>query len=74
MALKKSDPAAEHAGEVFSKMNERVKEEKEKLKTVSFQIKPSDYRELKKIFDELGLSTGSGLRFALTEFLRKYKK
>lgn len=57
-------------------MNERIEapESKEKMKTVSFQIKPTDYENLKTIFNTLGLSAGSGLRFALTEFLRKYKK
>jgi len=82
MALKKSDPAAGNkADEVFSKTNERLEvpegeipEGKEKMKTVSFQMRPTDYKKLKDIFSTLGLSPGSGLRFALTEFLRKYKK
>ena len=46
--------------------------QKEKMKTVSFQIRPSDYEELQIIFETLGLTTGAGLRYALTEFKRKY--
>jgi hypothetical protein len=43
---------------------------KEKMESVSFQIKPSEYAALKVVFDQLGLGTGAGLRFALREFLR----
>ena len=75
MALKRSDPtpAGEKADDVFKKMNqakETTIDKKEKMKTISLQIKPSDYESLKSVFHQLGLSTGAGIRFALTEFLR----
>jgi hypothetical protein len=77
MALRKAEATAGAAAdEVFNKLNQRVENstEKERMKTVSFQIRPSDYEELRKIFEGLGLSVGSGLRFALTEFKRNHTK
>jgi len=41
---------------------------KENMKTVSFQIRPSEYKKLQKLFESLGLTTGAGLRYALMEF------
>ena len=56
-------------------MNDRktiaeIMKAREKMKTISFQIRPTDYATLKTVFYELGLTTGAGLRFALKEFLR----
>ena len=46
---------------------------KEKMKTVTFQMKPSDYEALKDVLADLGLAPGAGIRFALAEFMRKHQ-
>lgn len=42
----------------------------EKMKTVSFQIRPSDYHAAQAMFDSMGLSSGAGIRFAILELMR----
>ena len=72
MALKKASSVDHTVFENLSKNS--AQPQKEKMKTVSFQIRPSDYEDLRKIFSDLGLTIGSGLRFALTEFKRKHSE
>ncbi len=42
----------------------------EKMKTFTFQMKPSDYLAAQAMFVDMGLSTGSGIRLAITELMR----
>ena len=61
-------------------MSEEIKRPKgrpattEKMKAVTFHIRPSDYELLREAAEELGLNAGAGIRFALTEFLRNRGK
>jgi hypothetical protein len=45
----------------------------EKMKTVTFQIKPSDYQAAQEMFESMGLSTGAGIRLAIMELMRGRK-
>lgn len=47
---------------------------KEKKVLSSFSIEPSFQKELKSIFESLGLGYSAGIRFALKEFHKKHKK
>ena len=80
MAMKKADPIGAKTERVMASLTEAKQERDEalaimdgrgeKMKTVSFQIRPSDYAALKTVFFDLGLSTGAGIRFALNEFMK----
>lgn len=49
-------------------------ENREALKHISVMVKPSDYEALREISEGMGLSTGAGLRLAVSEFLKKHRK
>ncbi len=50
-----------------------LKQRKENMKTISFQIRPSEYEKLQEYFiEELGLKTGEGMRYALKEFQKTH--
>lgn len=82
MALKgrdaREDPAAIKAGEIFQRMGEEKKRErsaaeadKKPMKPVSFLISEEDYESLKAVSSDLGLGIGSGIRFAIRDFLKR---
>lgn len=49
------------------------KRKKENKILTTFSITPSDKKELEDLFADLGLNWSGGIRFALTEFKKKYK-
>jgi hypothetical protein len=52
----------------------KAKHTTEKMKTVSFQIKPTDYELAREMFAKMGLSIGAGIRLAITELMRSRKE
>ncbi len=85
MALKKkeseTDFVEDQAKNAVGALEDLAKERKgrgrvvqEKMKTVTFQMKPSEYEKLKAVLDGLGLAPGSGIRFALAEFMRRHNE
>ncbi len=85
MALKKKETGTDYVedqaksalGALEGLANEQTGKKRvvrEKMKTVTFQMKPSDYEKLKTVLDGLGLAPGSGIRFALNEFMRKHNE
>ncbi len=79
MALKRKEPdlldnqVKKTLGTLESLADEETKKTRparEKMKTVTFQMKPSDYEALKAVLADLGLAPGAGIRFALAEFMR----
>ena len=85
MALKKKENRADYvedqAKSALGALEDLAKERngkkrvvREKMKTVTFQMKPSDYEKLKGVLEGLGLAPGAGIRFALAEFMRKHKE
>jgi hypothetical protein len=49
------------------------KRKKENMILTTFSIAPSDKKELEDLFADMGLTWSGGIRFALTEFKKKYK-
>lgn len=45
---------------------------RERMKTVAFKMPSEDYETTKGVFERNGLTVGAGIRFALTEFVRKH--
>lgn len=64
-----SSPSENKAKEVFAS----AKPAKEKKILTTFSIEPSFKVELEELFSELGLGWAAGIRFALKEFVKKYK-
>lgn len=48
---------------------QRLRPASEKMKIVTFNIKPSDYERAVVLFESLGLPVGAGIRMALLEYL-----
>ncbi len=59
------------AKQLFTSDSGKRKQEKKILTT--FSIGPSFKKELEDLFAEMGLGWAAGIRFALTEFAKKYK-
>lgn len=74
MAIKrvKSDGVTEHAEKVFNNLNLSKGNKPDTMKMVSFKMYEVEKAELNRIFQNLGLTFSSGLRFALTEFKRNH--
>lgn len=53
--------------------SDTVRKKENKILT-TFSIEPSFKKELEEEFSELGLGWAAGIRFALKEFSKKYKK
>ena len=62
-------PRETKAKEVFAS----AKSAKEKKILTTFSIEPSFKSELEDLFSDLGLGWAAGIRFALKEFVKKYK-
>ena len=85
MALKKRDAGTDFVEDqaksalsalegLAGERNGKKRVVREKMRTVTFQMKPSDYEKLKEVLEGLGLAPGAGIRFALAEFMRKHKE
>lgn len=80
MALKRNpEDSVQYEESVSSKAkqlftNDAASRKKEKKILTTFSIEPSFKKELEELFADLGLSGwAGGIRFALTEFYKKYK-
>jgi hypothetical protein len=84
MALKKKEDRADYVEDqaksalgalegLAKERNGKKRVVREKMRTVTFQMKPSDYERLKEVLEGLGLAPGAGIRFALNEFMRKHQ-
>ena len=49
------------------------RKQKEKKILTTFSIEPSFKKELEDLFSDIGLGWAGGIRFALKEFVKKYK-
>ncbi len=72
MALKKDNSFNNNAGKEKAKDIFR-KPTKEKKILTTFSIEPSFKKELEELFEDMGLGWAAGIRFALKEFIKKYK-
>lgn len=79
MALKKNTTieenedsiSAQKAKELFKKTTKKKKENKV---LTTFSIEPSFKSELEEMFADMGLGWAAGIRFALREYIKKYRE
>jgi hypothetical protein len=79
MALKKNTTieenedsiSAQKAKELFKK---NTKKKKENKVLTTFSIEPSFKSELEEMFADMGLGWAAGIRFALREYIKKYRE